>query len=814
MISMFQQVTDLLSQPYGSMVYHLLVSFILISVLYPALGFNLSNQTIKSKRVLLGLGLLIGSRILLFITSALSAQNISSFGMTLPVMDRIVIALNLAIIIWLWVFDEPNRLGDYGTIIICLLIIVGGIASVFYWNAEGIVNTFSDSYLALGWDLFSALVLAAGQRLFMTKPSEERNVGLTMIVIIFVGEFLQIIIQNTNSDYPTIVRLAFIAAFPLMLGLAKRFKEPIPEPVVTLSTPFPHPVEPVEASEIEETQETKVQVKEVDVIPALVPKGVELKLFQTTMALASISDPSEICRLITLYVAHALVSDLCFLLSIPDEEHQVRLICGYDLITEESVAPITFSKGLIPGYANAVDNGSPLHIPASSSQHLIPLADLLHLEQLGDMLIYPFMDSNNNPLASIALISPYSKYIWSPDDQNYLHNSKTLIASALERALYGVQVDTLESNQINELQEKLQAAEAKSESLKSELAAIIEQDAQQIKERGDVEQLRKSYELAQETIQELRLENETLQKNLEQVVIENQALVDSPNEDYEKYQEELAQALGRASRLQTELDSANQIISKFEEKLTSGEALTNEQAEIIASIAQELRQPMSSITGYTDLLISESVGILGELQRKFLERVRASIDRTNHLIGDLIQITTLESGNLAISPKSVDLTEVIDEAIEMTSSQIREKNILLRVDISPDLPEMLSDQDALLQIILHLLQNAGAATPLEGEITLKAEFSKALNEEIVEIEVTDTGEGIPKEELPRVFSRLYRADNPLIQGVGDTGVGLSIAKTLTEALGGRIWVESEPGTGSTFSLLLPVATQLADTPGG
>jgi signal transduction histidine kinase len=186
----------------------------------------------------------------------------------------------------------------------------------------------------------------------------------------------------------------------------------------------------------------------------------------------------------------------------------------------------------------------------------------------------------------------------------------------------------------------------------------------------------------------------------------------------------------------------------------------------------------------------------------------------NHLIGDLIQITTLESGNLAISPKSVDLTKVIDEAIEMTSSQIREKNILLRVDISPNLPEMLSDQDALLQIILHLLQNAGAATPIEGEIILKAEFSEALDDPIIEIKVTDTGEGIPKEELPRVFSRLYRADNPLIQGVGDTGVGLSIAKTLTEALGGRIWVESETGTGSTFSLILPVATQLVDTSGG
>ena len=77
---------------------------------------------------------------------------------------------------------------------------------------------------------------------------------------------------------------------------------------------------------------------------------------------------------------------------------------------------------------------------------------------------------------------------------------------------------------------------------------------------------------------------------------------------------------------------------------------------------------------------------------------------------------------------------------------------------------------------------------------------------VILLSVTDTGEGIPKEDLPRVFSRLYRADNPLIQGVGDTGVGLSIAKTLTEALGGRIWVESEPNSGSTYSILLPTTS--------
>ena len=109
--------------------------------------------------------------------------------------------------------------------------------------------------------------------------------------------------------------------------------------------------------------------------------------------------------------------------------------------------------------------------------------------------------------------------------------------------------------------------------------------------------------------------------------------------------------------------------------------------------------------------------------------------------------------------------------------------------------------------MIHLLQNAGAATPIEGTIHLKVQTTNEKDQEYIMIQVTDSGTGIPAEDLSRVFTRLYRADNVLIQGIGDTGVGLSIAKTLTEAQHGRIWVESEPGKGATFSVLLPISKE-------
>ena len=148
---------------------------------------------------------------------------------------------------------------------------------------------------------------------------------------------------------------------------------------------------------------------------------------------------------------------------------------------------------------------------------------------------------------------------------------------------------------------------------------------------------------------------------------------------------------------------------------------------------------------------------------------------------------------------------MIDDAIALIRPHLQEKQIILRVDLPTQLPELNTDRDALQQILFHLLQNADAATPAEGEITLRA-FTQQQADlgEFAMLQVSDSGGGIPEDELPRVFSRVYRAKNPIIRGVGDTGVGLTIAETLTEALGGRIWVESEQGVGATFSVLMPL----------
>lgn len=241
--------------------------------------------------------------------------------------------------------------------------------------------------------------------------------------------------------------------------------------------------------------------------------------------------------------------------------------------------------------------------------------------------------------------------------------------------------------------------------------------------------------------------------------------------------------------------------------------------EFVASLSQELRTPMTSITGYTDLLLGESVGIIGEMQRKFLQRIKANIERMGSMLNDLIGVTAIDAGQLEIRPAVVDMAEVIEDALISARAQLEENEITLDVHLLEDMPLVEVDPDSVRQIMSNLLSNAIQSTPAGSTIgvsTSRYELNGAesLAEEdktvFLKVSVRDSGGGIAEKDLDRVFERFYRAERPLIQGLGETGVGLAIVKSLVEAHGGRIWVESEIGEGSTFHFLLSVSEQFDD----
>jgi len=291
---------------------------------------------------------------------------------------------------------------------------------------------------------------------------------------------------------------------------------------------------------------------------------------------------------------------------------------------------------------------------------------------------------------------------------------------------------------------------------------------------------------------------------------------------------ELAEKQEAVNVLEEQLANARNAIDKLEQQLTATNNAVNEAIadagqidshdEVIASIAQELRTPMSSIMGYTELLLKESVGILGSLQRKFLQRVKSNTERMGSLLDDLIRITVIDLGRLELRLTQFDVQPVLETAIGKVMSQFRDKGLVLRMAVASDLPPMTADREALEQVIGHLLSNAGLATPIGGEVqlTIRGEDERVpaadggdVSAYCLHIAVEDSGVGIAEEDIDRVFTRQYKAESPLIEGLGDTGVSLALAKSLVDAQGGRIWVETLDESGTVIHIVLPF-----EPPGG
>jgi len=225
--------------------------------------------------------------------------------------------------------------------------------------------------------------------------------------------------------------------------------------------------------------------------------------------------------------------------------------------------------------------------------------------------------------------------------------------------------------------------------------------------------------------------------------------------------------------------------------------------EFISTVSHELRTPMTSIKGYVDLLLLGSAGPLSEMQRRFLQIVKSNADRLKLLVDDLLDISRIESGRLQLDLRPVPLEAAVEAVVASLKARLDEKNQRLELDLPAFLPPVQADKDRLIQILMNLVSNAHKYTPEGGQIRIRA----CVEGEAVHVAVSDTGIGIPPEALPRIFERFYRVDDPRVQETPGTGLGLSIVKALVEMHGGRIWVESEVGRGSTFHFTIPIARE-------
>jgi signal transduction histidine kinase len=233
-------------------------------------------------------------------------------------------------------------------------------------------------------------------------------------------------------------------------------------------------------------------------------------------------------------------------------------------------------------------------------------------------------------------------------------------------------------------------------------------------------------------------------------------------------------------------------------------------SEFVSFVAHELKNPMTSIKGYSELIAAGSVGPINEMQTNFLGTIRTNVERMSALVSDLNDNAKIEAGRLRLEYKPVKVPEVVDEVIRSTKRQVDDKQQVVELLLSSELPDVWADRLRVGQVLTNLVSNAHKYTPENGRILIGAEASEnrwdpAGAKQVVHLWVSDDGIGISPDDQTKVFQKFFRSDDSKAREVPGTGLGLNITRSLVEMQGGRIWFESEFRKGTTFHITIPVA---------
>ena len=770
MPTFIDQVFLILTTPPGNLVYHLVLAFTIAATFQISLSLARREDFPQGRRLLTGLALLLVARLLLFLAATWAWQS----GSPLPdvpfaILDRAITAISVLIIVWLWAFPEPSRTADNAFIALGILPIIFFILSMVWWSNNGQLSPFNSSAADILWQTFTIFLIFIGGNLLIIRSPVGWGTGLVLLIIMFVGHLVHLASPMPDADYPGIIRLAQMTAYPLLFFLPQRFHLLFPERQV-INPPLPN--------------------GQITTLP-------DDRFTRSIRELATQDEPSKFFPALAHTIAYLSSSDACFLVATNPTENHITLEFGYDLIREVEVPKTNLEFSNTPLIVNAINQGEPLILPAdNTSIDQVSLGHALNLSTSGPLLVLPLFDSPTEIHRGIVLLSPYSHREWDEKDQNFLKNLLDSFAPALDRA-----------HQFEVFEEQVSNATRSVQNAEGQLREISRLNQKLTANLNDLEE-----KLSQEQSRAESLAALIAAKNYEEDITDplsdpkfnlspsHEHQAEMTDNGYQSIQEDLRLAQDEILRLKSSLAIAQQRIQTLEES-SSEAAQVSRQARAIANITKEIQLPLSSITGYTEVLLSNSSDSIDASHKKLLERIKASAQRLTSLLEELAQLTGLPDQRSDTQPLS--LLALIEESIALTHQGIRRKKLSLKTSIPEKLPQVLADRQVLRQLIMRLFQKAITASPQNGSIMLSVRYNEVdVPPDTILLEISDSSPGIPPVELSQVFSS---SEHPAESNqVHRSTLPLSTLKRRFEAQGGRIWVDSVLEQGTTFSLLLPI----------
>jgi signal transduction histidine kinase len=229
------------------------------------------------------------------------------------------------------------------------------------------------------------------------------------------------------------------------------------------------------------------------------------------------------------------------------------------------------------------------------------------------------------------------------------------------------------------------------------------------------------------------------------------------------------------------------------------EVASQHKSDFLANMSHELRTPLNAVIGFSDVLLERMFGELNERQDEYLHDIRNSGRHLLELINEILDLSKVEAGRMELELGPVSLPDVLRDALAMVRERAERHNLALELEVDDEMPSVLADELKLKQVVLNLLTNAVKFTADGGVIAMSGELAR----EEMRVTVRDTGIGIPEQDQDRIFEAFQRGGRRSHTSTEGTGLGLTLSKRIVELHGGRLWLTSRVGVGSTFGFAIP-----------
>jgi signal transduction histidine kinase len=807
-MSLLQQAIQLLSEPPGNIVYHLVTLLTLQAVFAIARSHWQRDPTDRmAQRMAWAAGIIFLARIAFLLAGTVLGNDPAAASSLLPPLEQAVNTLTAVLIVWA-LARHSTRIPRLNDVLLQIVVLIIGIMTIFFvqeWQDPALHSfSYNSSRQATIWGIVQLLILSVGILLTLGTRQLRRSLNPIVVGILLLAHLANFWnypeILPTDTEIAYWIRLGHLVAFPLWAALAYRRSL---NPLLIAS----------QANQPSTEQLRQSLQLSTEVIKATDNNRETIR--QAIRMVAKLVDAS--------FVGIALFDE-------QNRDH-MRLYSNQIESEKERLSNWAINVPDWPAFRLAVEQRQRVQLMPNGlgARQLHDWYEEIGIAPLGAMLIQPpsLVDSS---MGLLLLAGPDAYNQWSERDKALAEVLADFTAQVLEGRLPPVP----------EMRQDYPASTASVPEGEGTTPLEALDDDEHIQQLAELETTRIQLQRAEQQAAAADRRARDLAAIVEELELRNQDdLISSLQAEVEALRESLFEAEGAMAiaaageskfdidwvmrtitRYSGDLDKAQALVQSLEKELEYWEQGSGNQ--LLASLAQELRTPMTSISGYADLLLSERIGTLGTTQNQLLQRIGANAEKMKALLEQVVHVATTRqrSDQQRKTQELVNVQEVVENAVSTIITQLREKNLRLDLDIEDDLPKLYINRNSLSQIVSNLLDNACRSVTDDGHVSVGVHActlsgagnnGQVVDIKFLELTVSDSGGGISEEDRRYVFDPQYRADNPLIAGLGDTAAGLAMARTLTEVNGGRIWIDSHTGLGSTFSTLFLLAVPEANT---